>query len=519
MKEPNSQNSPDELFREAFKNLPEEQATLQEWATMRKRLQSEGMLSSGQGRKKLLFLFPLVAVLTVLAIAFLFSDKDVAPAGLSAEKNVMTQRDEKKTENISGGKHVIAEKYTPDNVQPSVDRKRESDKTSEEKIHSNNSNENGFVSEPKATNKKSKTINNIMEVAPEKNQYQYLAPVPPAMNKISNEIPDDNNPEKPSVRNNSSSSVNNTSYAAKEHPENNVQTSSSTLAETQILTDHSTHENTINKDSTQSFPLKKDSTLEQTQPAVTVNKDTTISENNNLADAEVLKKKHKHFYTGGYFSWDINNYKLEDTKHTPDGEYVQNQLNKNNDSLKHAVQFTAGAMGGYELSEYLSVETTIFYSQKKRVKRTLTIHSDSSEFGENITSYSYYYNAQYLELGCRLKYYLNKGKVNYYAAAGMLGSFNFPVKEEKRGYFIRTFYSETTLPKEEKIIFEPHSLGMSILLSAGAQIKMNEKWSIYAEPSYRYGLNPVIKHSTYDKVPVTHFWRTIAFGIGAIYTF
>ncbi len=488
MKEINLHDNPDDLFRKGMENLPEETPSLQEWEQMQELLKTKGIISQKRNRKKFFILFSLAASVIVFISLFFFIRNGNIPSKHSEKENAIAQDGKQQNKTLAENHSSSAENHVGHLSEVSEKQKPPGSGSKQiipKEIYREAKNpvQKPIISKVNSTNK-----NNFAEISSETSQ----AKQNPLQALSTNE-----DVEKKSAK-----------------------TVSSLLAETPVLPENHLAQNIIPeiKDSTLRQSSKKDSVQVQVRTSAIVNNDTlVVAQQKNNDENNSSQKKAKTIWLGGYFSWDINNYELEDTKNTSHGDYVMNTLKA--DSLGKQFQFTVGLTGGYGLSEHFSAEGGIFYSQKKQVKKSIGVPKYNTEYGESIVDYSYYYNAQYLELYGGLKYYLSKGKVNYYIAPGLLGSFNFPVKEEKRGYFTRTFYSETTQPKSEKIILEPHSFGMSAVFSAGAEIKLTPKWNIYAEPSYKYGLNPVIKHPTYNKVPVNHFWRTVGFGIGCMYNF
>jgi len=76
-----------------------------------------------------------------------------------------------------------------------------------------------------------------------------------------------------------------------------------------------------------------------------------------------------------------------------------------------------------------------------------------------------------------------------------------------KSYFIREsfYYKELS---SDRINLSPFSLGISAQLAAGIEWRLNSKWSVYAEPFYKYSFSPVVKHRTYKNIPLEHMNRS-----------
>ncbi|MFI5163940.1 MAG: outer membrane beta-barrel protein [Bacteroidia bacterium] len=504
MKDNHAQNNPDDLFRRGMENLPEEKASQPEWGQLLFQLKREGVIAKKKNRKKF-FLWLSFAAASILcaALAFILRTDDASQTMLKRDltskekpieqiKNNFSNGNKPVTTEEADGKNSGYGKNIPSPSHPDVQEKE--DKPS-------------LISHTHSSDF-SPTGNNIL-----------VGPVTKESHTANNAVP---------VSSAKLSEGSSNTLSSSEHPVNLsveksvTSVSSSASSEISMRAKKPSEQVAITpKDSAAAVSSKKDSVKTQMQTPVAIKKDSSnvIAQQPNNKKENKIGKKAKHIWVGGYFSWDATHYKAKNMN-TAYGEsqYVLNAFNPNNDSVKQ-LQFTVGITGGYNFHEHFSFEGGIFYSQKKKASSSITLPMYISQYGESISEYSYYYNAQYLEINGRLKYSFGKGKVSYYVAPGIFGSFNFPVKEEKRGYFTRTFFSESTSAQSEKIILEPSSLGMSASMAVGVEIHLTSKWSIYAEPSYRYAFNPVIKHPTYDQIPVNHFWRTVSFGLGCMYHF
>lgn len=493
MKDTDLSSNPDDLFRQGLENLPKEEPSSQEWTQMRQRLKEEGVIAEDRYNKKLFFLLFAMASVIALIIFLLMPDN----AGI---------RPDTKKEVATSGKVEQSDKNSVKQVNEKEKKTFISQKINEDKSSGN--------SKDKSLQLPAEKSKKIIDKKTISQSFIPTHSIHAVKNNPSGNIHEKVYPENASA----------TGASAHSTGENTTTISSPvTLGILQQKKDEPV-EVTVSTiiDSVQITPAKTDSAKTEIQAQVIAGKkDSSVTTNQQTENYQENKSylKFNRFWIGAYFSWDKNNYELKETKNASDNEaqFVMNALKV--DSAHKGLQYTAGLIGGYAFSEHLSFTGGILYSKKKKVQKIIVVPMYVTQFGESISSYSYYYNAQYLEVSGLLKYYIYKEKIYYYITIGMFGSFNFPVKEENRGYFIRNFYSESTLPQSEKVVLEPNSMGMSTVFAAGVEIPVTSKWSIYAEPAYRYALNPVIKHPSYDKIPVNHFWRTVSFGIGGMYHF
>lgn len=225
---------------------------------------------------------------------------------------------------------------------------------------------------------------------------------------------------------------------------------------------------------------------------------------------------HKKFLVGIYLSKDFNAYAIK-TK-TADGEEISS--NTDISGQQTFWQYTTGITAAYAKTQRMAVQAGIFFSQKRKITASNTHvgFTEDSALNRIYTNYQYQLSASYLELNVKVKYYLSTGTWRIYAAPGITGGFNFPVRSAQQNYFLREEYNRETIIRD-KVILEPFSMGLDLTGGLGLEYNMDKQWALYAEPAYRYGLNPVIKHPAYTRIPVEHYLRAFGIGFGLNYKF
>jgi len=247
------------------------------------------------------------------------------------------------------------------------------------------------------------------------------------------------------------------------------------------------------------------------------------SATNTAGDQSVLTKKIfdvRRIHIGCIFSMDFNRYLLKKNPDVlqSDVEYVYNADGMN--GIAGAPQFTAGITAGYMISNRLEIEAGFSYSKKQAVKTAVTTPDYEVDSVQGHSEYIYNYTGKYLELSGKVKYYFpwstNK---RVYAGVGGMASFNYPANASDLGYYSYALYYDTTKIAGDKVTLQPSSSTFSMLIVAGMELRLNNRWDIYIEPEYKYGISAVIKHPTFDYIPVNHFWRTFSIAVGVRFGF
>jgi hypothetical protein len=243
---------------------------------------------------------------------------------------------------------------------------------------------------------------------------------------------------------------------------------------------------------------------------------TFAGSSGNKTEAEKTASKQK-FQIGFFISWDYNQYHLKENAgaENPEADYIMNSDSMNGN--KSAAQFTVGLRGSYFISEKLAIEAGAYYSQKRKVDAVIYTPQYSSSVGTYVSDFIYHFDAKYFEVDERIKYFVYPKKPSVYVAAGAKQSFS--LNQNHPDYFEHTRYSESAAPRTERVLLKPASVGVSLMLAAGAEIPLNARCNFFIEPAYTYSLDPVINNPDYVTVPVNLFRRSFSLGTGLNYKF
>jgi hypothetical protein len=178
---------------------------------------------------------------------------------------------------------------------------------------------------------------------------------------------------------------------------------------------------------------------------------------------------------------------------------------------------TFGLNLSYSRTRNFYILTGLWYSKKPEV----SVHKLFAGYGSNGSGSSYNnyvmeYRGHYLEVPLSVKYYSKFLRfMRVYGQAGIIAEFNMP---GSKSYFIcETFQNGER--SVDRINLSPLSIGITGHLAAGVELRVNSKWSFYAEPFYKHGFSPVVKHRTYTNIPVDHMNRSWGAAGGLIYHF
>lgn len=280
-----------------------------------------------------------------------------------------------------------------------------------------------------------------------------------------------------------------------------------------------------------SLPIKKQSTMQvEDMIPETIASPIYINQTEDYAPKSFLsaafwesnreQEQRKNYYFGIYISKDFNSYELK-AKNKDGIEILDNTgykiKLKGQASLE---QYTAGIFAMIKPDRKYAYEVGIYYSQKKKIAldaRRVGFGGDSI-LNNTYRNYEYNLTARYLELSMKFKYYLTTGVYRFYVTPGGIVEFNFPSNSSGANYF-KIEESDKNKTVKNKIVLDPLSIGVDITGGIGLERNLGKRWVIYVEPVYRYGLNPLIKRSGFDKVPVEHFLRSWGIGTGIAFSF
>lgn len=486
MKDENVKNELDNFFREELENLPEEKPDAQDWQQMSHRLQAEGLNGRGSnGRKYLLLLLLLLLLSGLVSIPFLVTDKNENQNVKRGIENPLTKDANKNSANESTarseGQSSIAESTT----------------TNSENLSANESSSQQLSSDSRISKPLlSRHDNN--EAQENSLHKEATGATPMAKEKTDLALGNAND-----VNNDGSSNSQIKNDAADEQ-------AAATVVQNEALTQAG--DGGVKNIQPSDAPGDTALTAVNQLPVDS----TSLPDNKTDAPASAIGR----FRLGIYASLDYNFYSLKENSNVAQAEA---ELVRQSDLIKGEKwggQYTIGITGGYLFTKKLSLEAGVFYSQKKKLHADINTPAYSLNSGDEMFSdFTYDYKARYLELYGRVKYYFHQKKNSLYATLGAAGSYNLPASNSNSDYFLRTSYSEFSGVETERVTFDASSAGLTLVASAGIEIPLGARWDAYVEPTYRHSFYPVIKHPTYNRVPIEHFLRSASLATGLMYKF
>ncbi len=212
----------------------------------------------------------------------------------------------------------------------------------------------------------------------------------------------------------------------------------------------------------------------------------------------------------------------------PENSYYEARTKANQDLFTIADQGkkvcnTLGINLSYSIAQNFYVQSGAWYSQKPSVSLTESYIGFSPDtigspdtLKASFRNYTMQYQGRYLEIPLSIKYYCRlSNTMRIYGLAGMIASFNMP---GSKSYFIRESYDQGEIYRD-RVNLSALSVGLAGHFAMGLEMQLNNWWSLYAEPFYKYSFSPVLKQRTYKNIPVEHFNRSWGAGFGIIYHF
>jgi hypothetical protein len=508
-------NETDDLFRKGLENLSEKDAGEAEWLRLKSRMKKEGLLTSKmKGRRFLLLLLLSLSVGVALteSIYFLYNEnttvkEDVLKTDntemLKSEAHSNQPHETKNASTVSGstginnetGQKTIAEINRQDNTNALTNHSASNERSEPALISKN---KGKVVKEQKATTTAPVAAPQPLSQSPDTAQPETNAGGQDGQNGEGTKKAADSTgssikempaqPNSPELTNNP------------EPPDSTNGINNPTIPQ-QAAADTGEAANTaIPKDTAAANDSSK--TMNDTVPVA--QKKKTIMRD--------------RFHIGGFFSLDFNDYYLKKNNVVPVDQtnYVYNSAGIN--GINSFAQFTAGITAAYMITDHIEVEGDAAYSKKREVSANVSTPAVSDSFQTTYSQYIYNYNATYLEFGGKVKYYFSLGNRKWlYAGAGGIAGFNFPANN--LGSYEHIQYQDSVWVKSDKVILQPSSALFTALLLAGFETAINDRWSVFVEPEYKYGFSPVIEHPTFNYIPVNHYLRSFSIGFGIKYGF
>lgn len=473
-------NDFEEQFNEQLDNLSEEKPSVKDWELLRDSLKKEGLIKRDSRWRKYLLFFLLPAVIGgVISIPLLTNRYSIDLGFISQER---TSNGQNKILTNQANENAVARIAANNKTLPA--KKNIFEKANAEEL------------ETEAGASENNSNHNVQLLAHRKTKK-----LPVDAMKENEEVKERKNNAEGANDNSSGvgATSDNTFETAKENSDNETTQAGNNSKEK------------VNSDSSASAIMLPEEISSDTIP-----KDTAVVKETLTKSSDSGRKP----WVGIFASWDFTSYHLRENSNVLVNEASTVFNSSGIGGEKSLAQYTFGIMGGLRVSKKFALEAGVFYSQKRKLSDVVSSPAGTDAQGdESFSDFAYHYNAKYIEALGRVKYYFLEKKQSFYVTAGATGSFNFPSAKADKGYFERTTFSETAAPQTDIVTLESSSAGLSIVLTAGAEVTLSQRWNLFIEPAYKHALTSVTRHPYYDKIPVEHFWRTFSLGTGLMYKF
>ncbi len=154
----------------------------------------------------------------------------------------------------------------------------------------------------------------------------------------------------------------------------------------------------------------------------------------------------------------------------------------------------------YAVDRRLAFFTGISVAQKGGLSGTV-VSSPS-------VSTDYQLSGSYLEVPLAFKFIVPLDKTDVYARAGLSLQFNMPNGTSK------VTVHDDGLKEMSTLVLAGGSMGTAVDLGIGAQFRLCPRAGLFIEPSYQFGLSPVVKHPTFDDLPFNPRIHTFSLAAG-----
>ena len=213
------------------------------------------------------------------------------------------------------------------------------------------------------------------------------------------------------------------------------------------------------------------------------------------------------WWAGAHLSLNENSNVLR--ANNSDGLYLMN-----NPKLQGAqfFQYSVGFAGAYRPLTWFAIEAQVLYEQRKGLNFSAAVPDSNGNFNDAQSNYHFHFNANYLDLVVKPRFYLLQKKCSFYIFPGAVVAFNLPGLQGK-SYFAKTKIIDGNY-LQEKVNLEFWSAAISLMAGAGVEWDVKENWKISAEVSGRQSLHPMVQIAGYSGVPVSLYNYSVNASVG-----
>ena len=247
------------------------------------------------------------------------------------------------------------------------------------------------------------------------------------------------------------------------------------------------------------------SVLEQDTAALGISDTLKIESKNE--DNVKTKAQFCKWWAGAHLSLNENSNVLR--ANNSDGLYLINNPNFQGEQF---IQYSVGFAGAYRPLTWFAIEAQVLYTQRKSLNFSSAVPDSNGNFNDAQSNYHFHFNANYLDLVVKPRFYILQKKCSFYIFPGAFVSFNLPSLQGK-SYFAKTKIIDGNY-LQEKVNLEFWSAAISFMAGAGVEWNVKENWKISAEISGRQSLHPMVQIAGYSSVPISLFNYSVNASVG-----
>ena len=214
-----------------------------------------------------------------------------------------------------------------------------------------------------------------------------------------------------------------------------------------------------------------------------------------LANAQEAKRERdKNISLGFSFSPGYNYRSLKNNDGSSSSDLV---IKQRDDIEKGKLGFTTGFDANIQINRKFEIQTGILYcDQGFRVPKRTTLFETPAP-GQP-THFKSKASFNYLGIPLKLNFFSGKGRIKFITGAGLAA--NFLLRESE---VVTLFYADGSEKQYDQTSgFDYDNFNLSLLISAGTEIKLNKNIFLRAVPTFRYGLTELI-----DQPVTEHLWN------------
>jgi len=222
------------------------------------------------------------------------------------------------------------------------------------------------------------------------------------------------------------------------------------------------------------------------------------------AQTDTISKK-RRFQAGVNFSSDYN-YRI--LKKSYGDETTENIIQMRDTTESPKFGYTAGLNGCFWFNRHIGIELGAHYSNKGYQIKHLTVTTVNTPEGGDATA-AIIFSYHYIDLPIKANFSFGDKKLQFIGSTGLVT--HFFLKETDKCVIQYPDHKEEFHFKPD---YDYDPVNLSAMLSAGVSYQLNNRMIVRVEPTVRYGLTNIIKHT-----PITASFYNAGVNVGYYISF